>query len=122
VVLHNPRYAGAFFYGRHAQHRGPGGTMTTRALPREEWTVLITDARAGYIGWKRFEANQAQLAANVTAHGNDRRAGPSREDPALPQGMVVCGKCGGRMTVRYHTRRGEQAPEYVCQSEGARTG
>ncbi len=121
-VLHNPRYAGAFFYGRHAHGHGPGGTATTRLLPREEWTVLITDAHVGYITWEQFEANQARLAANATAHGKDRRASPPREGPALLQGMVVCGKCGGRMTVRYHTRKGIEVPEYVCQSEGIQRG
>jgi hypothetical protein len=120
--LHNPRYAGAFFYGRHAHGRGPGGKATTRVLPREEWTVLITDAHAGYINWEQFEANQARLATNATAHGKDRRASPPREGPALLQGLVVCGKRGGRMTVRYHTRKGRQAPEYVCQSEGIQHG
>jgi DNA invertase Pin-like site-specific DNA recombinase len=121
-VLHNPRYAGAFFYGRHAHGRGPGGKATTRVLPREEWTVLITDAHPGYISWEQFEANQARLAANATAHGKDRRASPPREGPALLQGIVVCGKCGARMTVRYHTRKGQQTPEYVCQSEGIQHG
>nr|WP_240542944.1 recombinase family protein [Solihabitans fulvus] len=121
-VLHNPRYAGAFFYGRHAHGRGPGGKATTRVLPREEWTVLITDAHVGYIRWDQFEANQTRLAANATAHGKDRRASPPREGPALLQGMVVCGKCGGQMTVRYHTRKGIEVPEYVCQSEGIQRG
>lgn len=121
-VLHNPRYAGAFFYGRHAHGRKPGGGQTTRALPREEWTVLITDAHPGYISWERFEANQARLADNATAHGKDRRASPPREGPALLQGMVICGRCGRRMTVRYHQRKGNLTPEYVCQSEGIKRG
>ncbi|WP_433520636.1 recombinase family protein [Nocardia pseudovaccinii] len=121
-VLHNPRYAGAFFYGRHAHARKPGGGQSTRVLPREEWTVLITDAHVGYIGWERFEANQARLAANATAHGTDRRASPPREGPALLQGLVICGKCGGRMTVRYHQRKDQLTPEYVCQSEGIARG
>ncbi|MCE7006955.1 recombinase family protein [Kibdelosporangium philippinense] len=121
-VLHNPRYAGAFFYGRRTDHRRADGTMTTRVLPREEWTVLITDSHPGYISWEQFEVNQTRLAANATAHGNDRRASPPREGPALLQGLVVCGKCGGRMTVRYHTRKGNHVPEYVCQSEGIQHG
>ena len=29
-------------------------------------------------------------------------AGPAREGPALLQGLAVCGRCGRRMTVRYH--------------------
>lgn len=116
-VLHNPRYAGAFVYGRRTD-----GTMTTRVRPREEWTVLITDAHVGYLTWQQFEANQARLAANAVAHGDDRRASPPREGPALLQGLVICGKCGNRMTVRYHYRKGRHVPEYVCQSEGIKRG
>ena len=55
------------------------------------------------------------------AQGAERRKSPPREGPALLQGLVVCGLCGRRMTVRYHTRKGRQCPEYVCQSEGIET-
>ena len=34
------------------------------------------------------------------------------------QGLAVCGACGGRMTVRYHTRQGRLVPDYLCQREG----
>lgn len=121
-VLHNPRYAGAFVYGRRTDGRRPDGTITTRVRPREEWTVLITDAHVGYLTWQQFEANQTRLAANAAAHGDDRRASPPREGPALLQGLLVCGKCGNRMTVRYHCRKGRHVPEYVCQSEGIKRG
>lgn len=121
-VLHNPRYAGAFFYGRHAHRRGPGGKTLTRVLPREQWTVLITDAHPGYVTFAEFDANQARLAELAAARGTDRRASPPREGPALLQGLVVCGVCGTRMTVRYHTRKGRQVPEYVCQAAGIRHG
>ena len=30
----------------------------------------------------------------------------------------MCGACGGRMTVRYHTRQGRLVPDYLCQREG----
>jgi len=32
---------------------------------------------------------------------------------------VVCGVCGSRMTVHYHTRQTRVVPEYVCQRDGA---
>jgi DNA invertase Pin-like site-specific DNA recombinase len=120
-VLHNPRYAGAFCYGRHAHGRNPAGRPTTRLLPRDQWTVLIPDAHPGYITWDQFDANQTRLAELATARGTDRMASPPREGPALLQGMVICGVCGRRMTVRYHTRRGTQFPDYVCQADGIRT-
>jgi len=120
-VLHNPRYAGAFFYGRHTHRSAPGGKTSIITLPRDQWTVLITDAHPGYITWQQFEANQNRLAEQSTAFGHDRRHGPPREGPALLQGLAVCGVCGRRMTVRYHPRRGTPLPDYVCQNDGIRT-
>ncbi len=120
-VLHNPRYAGAFFYGRHTYRPGPGGKTMIVTLPRDQWTVLIADAHPGYITWAQFEANQTRLAELAVAHGPDRRHGPPREGPALLQGIAVCGVCGRRMTVRYHSRRGTDLPDYVCQNDGIAT-
>jgi DNA invertase Pin-like site-specific DNA recombinase len=120
-ALHNPRYAGAFFYGRHTHRPAPGGKTTIVTLPRDQWTVLITDAHPGYITWAQFEANQKRLTELAVAHGPDRRHGPPREGPALLQGLAVCGECGRRMTVRYHTRRGTHLPDYVCQNDGIAT-
>jgi hypothetical protein len=120
-VLHNPRYAGAFCFGRTRARKRPDGTVEVESLPREEWTVLLPDAHPGYLGWDQFEVNQRRLRDNAQAHGTDRRQSPPREGPALLQGLVVCGVCGQRMTVRYHTRRGTQWPEYVCQREAINT-
>ena len=50
--------------------------------------------------------------------GSDRRRSPAREGVALLQGLVICGRCGERMTVRYIVRQGHPAPYYVCQREG----
>jgi DNA invertase Pin-like site-specific DNA recombinase/DNA-binding transcriptional MerR regulator len=121
-ILHNPRYAGAYCYGRTA-HRSSGGKPRTTARPREEWTTLIPGAHDGYITWPQFEANQATLAANAAARGGDRTAGPPREGPALLQGLVLCGRCGRRMSVSYHKRcNGTLVPDYTCQREGISTG
>jgi DNA invertase Pin-like site-specific DNA recombinase len=121
-ILHNPRYAGAFVFGRTRQrHRADAGPVSER-LPREEWTVLIRDAHAGYITWDEFEAHQQRLHENAQAMGVDRRRSPVREGPALLQGLVLCGRCGDRMTVRYHGRQGERWPTYVCQRAGIAQG
>ncbi|MGH3119985.1 MAG: recombinase zinc beta ribbon domain-containing protein, partial [Streptosporangiaceae bacterium] len=37
---------------------------------------------------------------------------------ALLQGLIICGKCGTRMTVRYHTQGSRQVPTYACQRDG----
>jgi hypothetical protein len=35
--------------------------------------------------------------------------------------MIICGRCGNRMTVRYHSRRDTIVPTYVCQRKGIST-
>jgi DNA invertase Pin-like site-specific DNA recombinase len=117
-VLHNPRYAGAFTYGRTTHQIRPGGKDSARKLPREEWTSFIPGAHPAYITLGQYEANIAKLAANAAAHGRDRSAGPPREGAALLQGIIICGRCGTRMTVRYHRRRGTDWPTYLCQRDG----
>ncbi|MGA2831047.1 MAG: recombinase family protein [Streptosporangiaceae bacterium] len=117
-VLHNPRYAGAFTYGRHREQLLPGGKRRSITVPREEWISFIPGAHPGYITLDQWEANTARLAANAAAHGRDRAAGPPREGPALLQGIIICGRCGGRMTIRYHARGGKDLPTYLCQRDG----
>ena len=119
-ALKSPRYAGAFAFGRTRQQRRPGGGVASRRRPRAEWDVLLIDAHPGYISWERFEANQRRLAECAATFGADRR-GPPREGPALLQGLATCGVCGQRMTVRYHTRRGRQVPDYLCQRQQIET-
>jgi DNA invertase Pin-like site-specific DNA recombinase len=113
-TLHNPRYAGAFFYGRRRERTNANGKKTFDTLPRDQWVALLPDAHPGYIGWEQYEANQELLLGNARAHGQERSAGPAREGPALLQGLAICGRCGRRMTVRYHTRRGVEVPDYQC--------
>lgn len=115
-LLHHPRYAGAFCYGRSRQ-RKHGGFRYQR-LPREDWIALVRDAHPGYITWEEFEGNLERLRQNSAAHGEERRRGPPREGPALLQGLVICGQCGRRMTVRYDHRQGKTLPYYTCQREG----
>jgi hypothetical protein len=117
-VLHNPRFAGTFFFGRSRHRRNGAARLVVERLPRDEWTALIPNAHAGYITWEEFEENQRRLRENAQAIGGDRRRSPPREGPALLQGIVVCGQCGDRMTVRYHQRHGTLWPTYVCQLRG----
>ncbi len=121
-TLHNPRYAGAFAYGRRREHLAANGKKSYQLVPREQWIALIRDAHPGYISWDQYETNQKLLLGNATAHGADRAAGPAREGTALLQGLAICGRCGRRMTVRYHTRRGVEIPDYQCQNRCIQDG
>jgi DNA invertase Pin-like site-specific DNA recombinase len=115
-VLHHPRYAGAFCFGRSRQRMHPDGRHVYERLAPEEWTALIRDAHEGYITWQEFEQNSRRLRENAQALGAERENGPPREGPALLQGLAVCAVCGERMTVRYHQRGACLVPDYVCQS------
>ena len=116
-VLHNPRYSGTYVYGRHRVDK-TGQKKNAVALPLEEWRVVIPDAHPGYISWTQYQRNIQRLRECSQAYGRDRRKSPPGQGPALLQGLVVCGLCGRRMTLRYHARSGRQRPTYVCQREG----
>jgi hypothetical protein len=114
-LLHNPRYTGAFVYGRTRCRSGRvGGQARYRRLPRAEWKVFLPNVAPAYISWEEFEANQATLLANAFMPGPDRHVGPAREGAALLQGLALCGRCGDRMTVRYTQRRGQLGFHYLC--------
>jgi len=116
-VLHNPFYAGVYFYGRQQSlttldAETKARKTVKRDLPFESWEVLIHDAHPAYIGWEVFLRNQKRLEENhsvkVTGVGSARSGG------ALLQGIVHCGRCGRRMHVRYAGRC--SYPTYVCAS------
>jgi DNA invertase Pin-like site-specific DNA recombinase len=117
-ILHNPRYAGAFVYGMSHIRKTIDGEIKIMHVPKDEWDILIPGAHQGYIGWEDYERNLRALRQNAQAKGQERRRSPAREGPALLQGLILCGRCGERMTVRYHRRHGRLLPEYVCQREG----
>ena len=105
-ILHSPLYAGAYVYGR-TQFRSrtlPGEELRikgrTRRVKPEDWPIVLLDRHPGYITWEQFRRNQQQLADNLNWPVEAHR-GAVREGPSLLQGIVLCGSCGRRMTVRY---------------------
>jgi hypothetical protein len=115
-VLHNPAYAGAYVYGRTETrtHPLPGEAPrikgSQRRLAPEHWSVLLPDAHPGYISWNHSQHNAQRLEDNRTFRPEDHR-GAVREGAALLQGIVLCGRCGRRMGVRYLA---DGVPCYVC--------
>jgi DNA invertase Pin-like site-specific DNA recombinase len=116
-ILHNPRYTGAFVYGRSHSRKTIQGELVVTRIPQEQWLTFIPEAHDGYICWDEYQQNQKRLQDNARALGKDRRRSPPREGPALLQGLLLCGRCGKRMTLRYHFRKGGLEPDYVCQRE-----
>ncbi len=116
AILHNPLYTGTYVYGRRRSQpvveAGQITRMRTLQKPQQEWTVVIPDAHPAYISWEQYVANSAQLTRNRT----NLTSGPGRprEGAALLQGIVLCGRCGRRMSVRYQGTGGRH-PIYECQ-------
>ena len=119
-ILHNPRYAGAFVYGRRRTSYNADLKQVQLQLKREDWQVLIRDAHPGYISWDEFERNELTLQRNAVGFSTNLRGGAPREGSALLQGRVLCGRCGSRMRVRYDAREGKQRPYYCCNEDTVR--
>jgi DNA invertase Pin-like site-specific DNA recombinase len=116
MILRNPRYAGAYYYGRQRSRKNVDGSTSYYTVPREEWIVLIKDAHPGYITWEQYEANVQRVRQNAIAYNIIGRKTPPREGPCLLQGLAICGKCGQRMTIRYkYQSKGRIEPAYLCQ-------
>jgi len=120
-MLHNPIYAGIYCFGRKQIKRTVEGKKQVN-MPVEDWHAYMPDAHPGYITKDQFEQNLKKLKENAYAYGEDRRKSPAREGPALLQGIIVCGKCGNRMTVRYKQNCSKLVPVYVCQKDRIEKG
>ncbi|MBE3135585.1 MAG: recombinase family protein [Acidobacteria bacterium] len=123
-VLACPRYAGAYGFGRTRSLQLPGGVVkrTKKKLAPEEWHAFVPNAHAGFITWEEYQQNQKTLQDNATQYRCQRQRTPPREGPALLQGLALCGRCGRRMQVQYHERRGHLYPDYVCGATASRYG
>lgn len=112
-TLTNPRYAGAYAYGRRQYRRNYEGGTVIHNRAMNDWLACIPDAHPGYISWKTHQDNLGILREN--SHGYQAaRASLPREGAALLQGRVICGHCGRHLRVRYAARRGRQDIWYVC--------
>jgi DNA invertase Pin-like site-specific DNA recombinase len=112
-LLHHPIYAGAYVYGRRPsdpRRQQPGRPGTGRAVAKpEECQVLLQDRLPAYISWEQFTRNQKQMEANNVQH-----QGPVRSGSSLLSGLLVCGRCGLRMTTQY--TQNSKGLRYVCSS------
>jgi DNA invertase Pin-like site-specific DNA recombinase len=104
AVLHNPIYAGAYAYGRQARdrrHREDGAARArSRVVPMAAWAVLIRDRLPAYISWDQYMENQARMRQNRLSGDSP---GVPRMGAALLAGLLVCGRCGGRMQPQYRS-------------------
>ena len=116
-ALKNPSYAGVYVYGRFQRMKeidADGNILSrVREMPMSSWKIMIEDHHESYISWEDYLANQAKLESNRTNWEHTLLSGPAREGIALVQGLLLCGRCGHRLTVRYGGTRGRY-PFYMC--------
>ena len=124
-LLHNPIYAGAYVYGRRPtdpRKKKPGRPATGRTVAKpSEWEVLLKNKVPAYITWEQYERNLRQLEANSMLG-----IGVPRQGPSLLSGLLICGRCGLRMSTYYTnnsnklryscTRMSVDYHDPVCQS------
>ncbi|MCP4984055.1 MAG: recombinase family protein, partial [Gammaproteobacteria bacterium] len=100
-LLQHPMYAGAYVYGRRPtdpKRQKPGRPATGRTVAApDQWQVLLKDHYPAYISWTQFEKNGRQIEANCNAV-----LGVPRQGPSLLSGLLICGRCGLRMSPGYH--------------------
>ena len=118
-MLRNPAYAGIYAYGRSTldpRRCQPGRPFTGRVrLGRDQWLVFLPGVLPAYISIEQYEQNMQRLEAN---RSRAQSLGVVRDGPALLAGLVVCGRCGSKMTVHYQRGPGGQLhPVYVCSRE-----
>ncbi len=113
-VLKNPFYAGAYAYGKSVNRTqivdGRARKTYGHYRPLRDCEILLKDHHEGYINWEEFERNQNQLAAN--AYGRKDGAKSGRGGRALLAGLLVCRRCGRRLSVVYTGRY--SMPVYRC--------
>lgn len=116
-LLKNPSYAGVYAFGRYRSKKtvSKDGEIrpSIKKMPVEEWLVDLKDHHEGYIDWETYLGNQALLESNRTNGEDTVLSGPAREGLALLQGLLICGVCGKKVTVRY-TGNGGIRPGYQC--------
>jgi hypothetical protein len=112
-LLKNPVYAGAYAYGRRQvdpRKQQPGRPRSGRVTcTHEDYHALIKDCFPAYISWEQYERNLARLWAN---RAQAEVIGAVRHGPSLLAGLLICGRCGSRMFVRYGGPR--QRHSYTC--------
>jgi len=117
MILKHPFYAGVYTFGRYKSSKkiNQHGEIVSKLQrqPMEQWPVMIKDHHIPYIPFDEYEHNVQKLDANKARTPDHLLAGPPREGLTLLQGLLICGVCGRRMTVRYAVNNAI-VPTYEC--------
>ncbi len=121
-VLTSPVYAGTFVYGRRKREAQPGDPPVSkdRRRPLEEWDIVVPNTYPAYLSYEQYLVNRQHLRDNLYNFEKKGR-GAAREGVALLQGLLLCGRCGRRMTVshgsEYHAYQCRRAQMYYAEPQ-----
>jgi hypothetical protein len=98
-ILSHPIYAGTYRFGYRKidprrKKQGQPGAGRILAVP-DEYVALIPNRMPAYITLERYQANEKRLVAN---RARCDALGVPREGPSLLGGLLICGRCGRRMS------------------------
>jgi len=122
-ILKNPAYAGAYVYGRRQRQvsiRDNQPVKSSKIVPMDEWKVLLSDHHQGYISWDRFLKNQQQLRENSNKVNPGSKGAPKMGNSLL-SGLMHCGHCSRKATIKYSGRDGKTV-SFMCRSAVRTTG
>lgn len=110
AILENPLYAGAYVYGRRkTEVAASSGRRRIRRRPMEDWLVLLPNRVQAFISWERYQGNQARIKENAKRMAG---RGAPQSGAALLTGLMLCARCGRRLSVRYGGPG--RIPRYEC--------
>jgi DNA invertase Pin-like site-specific DNA recombinase len=116
-ILKHPFYAGIYTFGRYKSIKkiNAQGEIVSclKMQPEELWQVKIKDHHPQYISDEQYQDNIRQLQVNMTASTQKMLPGPPREGATLLQGLLVCGGCGRKISIRYVNNK-KIIPTYEC--------
>jgi DNA invertase Pin-like site-specific DNA recombinase len=114
MMLKHPLYAGSYVYGRRQEdprRKHPERPRTGRVvMTTDEWFVLLPNRCPAYLSLEQYERNQTRLQAN---RARADAMGAARNGAALLAGLVICARCGCRLSVHYDNG-GARLHTYEC--------
>ena len=120
TVITHPLYKGTYRYGHRQvdpRRRQPGQPGSGRVvMAPEDYHALIDDCWPAYITAERYARNQERIRDN-RVHAQSK--GAPRDGESLLGGLVICGRCGCRMSVHYSGLR--RTLRYCCR-QGVNAG
>jgi DNA invertase Pin-like site-specific DNA recombinase len=110
AILHNPAYTGTYVDGRSTtdplRHRAGHPHRGSVRRPAAQWPVGRQGAYPAYLSGEQYLHNQVRLQDNQNRYEAEHPGAP-RRGPALLPGLVICGRCGARMRLRYAGLQGQ---------------